>query len=154
MSKKLHQGFYTPINPEKYIGDVNQIVFRSGWERKFMVRCDTDPSFLKWSSEVPIPYISSIDGKKHRYFVDFIVQIKTKDENIKNLMIEIKPNKERFPPEPPKRKTDKTRARYMKEVLTYQRNQDKWKFAESYAEKRGMKFMVMDEYSLGIKKRT
>lgn len=119
-----------------------------------MVRCDTDPSILKWASEPhPIPYYSKVNKKWRRYFVDFIIKIKKRDGTVENLMIEVKPNKERNLPKPPKRMTGKAKARYLKEMMTYQVNQDKWDAAREYARKRGMKFVVADEYDLGIKKR-
>ena len=154
MAKNVYQGFYTPLNPEKYVGDASQIVFRSSWERKLMVRCDTDPSILKWGSEIhPIPYYSTVDKKMRRYFVDFFMKVRKKDGTIETLMIEVKPNKERFPPKQPKRMTGKAKARFITETLTYQRNQDKWEAAREFAKKHNMRFAVMDEYDLGIKKR-
>lgn len=32
---KYYQGKYKPKNPEKYVGDINNIIFRSSWERNF-----------------------------------------------------------------------------------------------------------------------
>lgn len=152
--RKTYKGKYKPEHPEKYLGDVNNIVFRSLWERKLMVRCDLNPNVIKWGSEeIIVQYWSTVDKRERRYFTDFVVKHKTKSGKIETLLIEVKPNKERFPPLPPKRKTQKTKTRYLNEMLTYKRNQDKWAAASAYAKKRGMKFVVMDEYSLGIKKR-
>ena len=153
MSKTL-TGFFKPINPSKYVGDSSQIVFRSSWEMKLMIRCDTDPSILKWGSEpFPIPYWSQVDSKMRRYFIDFVMTVKKKDGSTQKLLVEVKPNKERFPPVPPKRATKKTKMRMIRETVTYQRNQDKWNAAKEFAARHDMKFIVMDEYSLGIKKR-
>ena len=87
-----YKGKYKPQNPQKYIGDVNNIIYRSLWERRFMVFCDATDAILKWSSEeIIIPYYFPIDKKVHKYFVDFVVQMKDKDNNIKTYLIEIKP---------------------------------------------------------------
>ena len=123
MGRKTYKGLYKPKNPEKYVGDVSQIVYRSGWERKLMNRCDVDPNILKWGSEIhPIPYYSRVDKKQRRYFVDFFIKIRTKSGEIKTLMVEVKPNKETMPPTPPKNNHAKARQRYMNEMITYQRN--------------------------------
>jgi len=151
---KYHQGFYKPLNPSKYSGDINNIVYRSSWEKRFMLWCDKNPSVVKWGSEIyPIQYYSQVDQKVRRYFVDFFIKMRNSEGIEETLMIEIKPNKERFPPTQPKKKSHKAMQRYLDEQITYQRNQDKWKYAEAFAKKNGMKFLVMDEYNLGVKKR-
>lgn len=153
MSKK-YQGFYKPINPHKYVGNVSNIVFRSGWERKFMIHCDTKSTVLRWGSEtVIVPYRSTADKRMHRYYMDFWVESLKNDGSIEQLLIEVKPNKETRPPVRPKKMQPKAKARYIRETLVYQKNIDKWKAATKYAERKGMRFVIMDEYSLGIKKR-
>jgi hypothetical protein len=40
------------------------IVYRSLWERKFMVFCDRNANVMEWGSEeVVIPYRSPLDGR-------------------------------------------------------------------------------------------
>ena len=34
------QGYFNPKNPEKYKGP-SPIIYRSSWERKFMIMCDS-----------------------------------------------------------------------------------------------------------------
>jgi len=143
------QGKYTLKNPSKYVGDKTNIVFRSSWEYKFMTWCDANPSVLHWGSEIhPIEYFSKIDNKVRRYFVDFFVKILRNDGNTEVMMVEIKPHAEKFPP----KKGSKKEKRYIQEVATYQRNQDKWDAATKFAQKHNMKFVIFDEYDLGIKK--
>ena len=63
-----YKGIFRPSNPKKYVGDPKRIVYRSLWERKFMVYCDTSKSISEWGSEeLAIPYISPLDKKMHRY---------------------------------------------------------------------------------------
>ena len=71
---KTYKGYFKPKNPKKYKGDPTNIIYRSSWECKLMIRLDEDPNVISWGSEeIIIPYRSPIDNKIHRYFVDFIV---------------------------------------------------------------------------------
>ena len=75
-----YKGRYIAKNPKKYKGDPQKITYRSLWERKFMMYCDTNESVIEWSSEeIIIPYLSPWDGRIHRYFPDFY--IKTNQHN-------------------------------------------------------------------------
>ena len=69
-----YQGKYIPKKPEKYRGNPQKITYRSLWEGKFMVSCDTSNSIIEWGSEeVIIPYLSPWDGRVHSYFPDFYI---------------------------------------------------------------------------------
>ena len=46
-----YSGKYKPTNIEKYKGDHRNIIYRSLWERKFMVYCDSNEKILEWGSE-------------------------------------------------------------------------------------------------------
>ena len=106
---KYKQGVFVPEHPEKYAGKAGDaIVYRSGWERRVMVWFDRNSSVLYWNSEgIVVPYISPLDGKQHRYFVDFIIKVKTKTGEIKTYGIEVKPSAQC---EPPKTKNKKRTA--------------------------------------------
>lgn len=148
------QGFYKLTRPEKYVGDPKQVIFRSSWERKMFGWCESNPSVLRWGSEIaPIRYYSQIDGKERRYFPDIWMIVQTREGGQQKVIVEIKPHKETIPPKGPKNNGPKTKAKYLREAMTYQRNKDKWKAAEAFAKKYDMKFIIMDEYALGIKKR-
>ena len=82
----------------------------------------------------------------HRYFMDLYVKF----NDGKSYLIEIKPKKQTKPPKEPIRKSKK----YIKEVMSYVKNQSKWEAAESYANQRNMKFQIWTEDTikgLGIK---
>ena len=99
---KSYKGLYRPTNPRKYVGNPNQIVYRSNLERKFMIYCDKNDNISQWASEeLPIPYKSPLDNRIHRYFPDFIVKTNTN----KKFIIEIKPYRQCKKPKLPKRKT-------------------------------------------------
>jgi hypothetical protein len=140
-----YKGKYKPRNPKKYLGDPSKIVYRSLWERKFMVFCDENDSVLSWGSEeVVVPYRSPKDNKIHRYFVDFIVEVQKKDGIKEVSLIEIKPKKQCMEPKNPGRRT----RRFLNEVMTYGVNQAKWKAATDFAENRGWTFKVLTEDDL------
>ena len=144
-----YKGKYTPNNPQKYRGNPHKIVYRSLWERKFMVYCDSSPSIIEWGSEeIIIPYLSPWDGKKHRYYPDFYIKVKQHDGKIKKYIIEVKPKKQCSPPNPkPSRKTKS----WFSEVKTWGVNEAKWKYANSWCLDNGMEFKILTEDHLDIR---
>ena len=142
-----YKGRYKPQNPQKYTGDPHNIIYRSLWERKFMVYCDTSDAILEWGSEeIIIPYLSPWDGRIHRYFPDFYIKVRQADNSIRKMIIEVKPKKQCEPPKEPKRKTRK----YMGEVKTWGVNSAKWKSATEWCDRNGMEFKILNEDHLGI----
>ena len=142
-----YQGIFRPKNPKKYIGDSNNIVYRSSWECRVMNWFDQNEDIISWASEeLIVSYKSPIDNRFHRYFPDFIVKVKTRDGTMKTLMIEVKPKKQTIPPEQKKRVT----KQYINEVVTYGVNQAKWKAAHEYCLDRGWEFKIMTEEHLGL----
>ena len=88
-------GKYDPKNPDKYIGDIHNIIFRSSWEYRFCTYCDTNEAILKWSSEpVVIPYYNPLDKKDHNYNVDFYIKVLKEDNTEQEWLIEIKQEKQ------------------------------------------------------------
>ena len=143
-----YKGKYQPSHPRKYKGDPTNIIFRSLWERKFMVYCDKNSNILEWNSEeIIIPYISPVDGKPHRYFPDFYMKVKESNGQIKRYVIEVKPLKQCSPPKKPKRQT----KGYIREAYEYAKNQAKWKEAREWCADRQFEFKVVTEKELGIK---
>ena len=141
--RATYKGIYRPTNPNKYAGDPNRIVYRSNWERKFMLYCDRNDEITYWASEeLAIPYVNPIDRKVHRYFPDFIIKTK----NGKRFMIEIKPSIQTKKPTP---KIKKSKA-FMRESLEYIKNMAKWQAADVYCNDNGMEFKIFTEKELGI----
>ncbi|QGZ13926.1 head closure [Rhizobium phage RL38J1] len=132
-------------NPQKYAGDPKNIICRSSWERFFCSNLDHNPNVIKWASEeLAIPYVSPIDGKPHRYFVDFLVRFKNGDV----VMVEIKPYGQTQPPSEPNKKSNKAMLRYRDEISTYLINMAKWKAASEFCARNGMRFQVYTENEL------
>lgn len=142
-----YKGRYTPKNIEKYVGNHENIVYRSLWERNTFRWLDLNDSIIAWNSEeIVIPYLCKTDKRIHRYHVD--IWFKTKEN--KTYLIEIKPKKQMSPPKKPKRKSQQ----YLTEQLIFVKNQCKWKAAEEFALDNGWEFQVWNEdtlRSLGIK---
>jgi|TARA_R100001086_G_scaffold152406_1_gene81123 DNA mismatch repair ATPase MutL len=142
-----YKGKYKVKKPEKYDGDFTNVIYRSLWERQFFRWCEDNSDVVRWSSEsVVIPYRCKTDNKMHRYFVD----VKVKFKSGKIYLIEIKPEIQTKPPVKKKRKSQK----YLKEVMTYIKNESKWEQAEKYCKQRGWEFKIFTENtlkSLGIR---
>jgi len=144
-----YKGKYRPSHPKKYKGDPTGIIFRSLWERKFMVYCDQNKNVLEWASEeIALPYRSPVDNKVHRYFPDFYMKVKETNGAIKNYVIEVKPLKQCSPPK--RTKKGQTRG-YMREAYEYAKNQAKWQAATEFCKDRQWEFKVVTEKELGIK---
>lgn len=137
------KGKYKLINPNKYIGNPDNIVYRSSWELKMNQILDNNPHVLKWSSEeIIIPYIKPTDKQVHRYFPDYFVIYRDKFGNIKKEIIEIKPQAQT------KASTSKNKKRRLYETITYAINMAKWEAAVKWCNQRGITFRVVTENEL------
>jgi hypothetical protein len=142
-----YSGQFKPTNPQKYVGDYKNIIYRSSWEARVMNWLDKNPSIVSWSSEeVVVPYISPVDGRWHRYFPDFVVKVKDKNGTLKTMMLEVKPKKQTQEPIIQRRVT----KRYITEVTTWGVNQAKWKAATEYCLDRNWEFKLITEDHLGL----
>ena len=131
-----YSGKYRPINPKKYRGNPTRVIYRSLWERKFMVFCDNNPSIMEWGSE----------GKVRRYFPDFYIKVREKSGQIAKYVIEVKPKKQTKPPYD----KDKRTAAYRRAALTFAKNRAKWDAAQDFCEDRQMKFLILTEDHLAV----
>lgn len=150
MANHYKQGVFTPSHPEKYVGNVENIVYRSGWERKLMVMFDMNENVLKWSSEeFPIPYWDSVKNRQRRYFVDFYVLFRMPKGELVRFAIEVKPYAQTKAPNKPKTRHPKSLKRYTYEMLTYQNNMDKWKQASKWCSDNNFRFVILHERNVG-----
>jgi hypothetical protein len=142
-----YSGTFRPTNPQKYMGDYKNIIYRSSWECRVMNWLDKNPNIVSWASEeMTVPYKSPVDGKFHRYFPDFLVKVRTKDGKFKTVMIEVKPKYQTKEPQQKKRIT----KQYINEVTTWGVNQAKWKAATEYCLDKGWTFQIITEDDLGL----
>lgn len=143
--KRYTQGIYSPKNPKKYSGTY-PIVYRSMLELKAFRYLDNNPNVLTWGSEsVVIPYQSPVDGKIHRYFVDLVAKLNSKDGTIKKLLIEVKPERQTRPPEITSRKKQKT---ILYEKYQFAVNTKKWEAARAWCKTNGYTFIILNENHL------
>ena len=145
--RKTYKGKYRIKKPEKYMGDPKNITYRSLWERQAFRWCEDRDDVVAWSSEeTVVPYVCPTDKRAHRYFID----LKIKFKNGRTVLVEIKPKSQTIPPKKPSRQTKK----YINEVMTYVKNEAKWKAASKYAQDRGYHFEIWTQDTmkqLGIK---
>jgi len=133
--------FTTFKHPEKYIGDRENVIYRSLWERNVMRWLDENPKILEWGSEeLSVMYEHPVRGGIAKYYPDFII----KDSAGVVRVIEVKPEIQIHRPKTPSRQTPK----YLKEIMTYSINQEKWSTAKRFCRRNGMKFEVWTENKL------
>jgi len=120
------KGKFTPVNQSKFLGKKDPI-YRSLWERRFMIYCDRSGAIKFWDSEsFHIPYLSPMDNCWHNYYPDFYVDYFDKYGKPRKKLIEIKP-------------------RYQ---MKYRINKAKWAAAQKYCDEHGMEFQVLTEREL------
>ena len=142
-----YSGRYSPKDTTKYKGDPKNIIYRSSWELKFMIYCDKNPAILEWGSEeIFIPYISPLDGKRHKYYPDFYIKVRDKTGKVKKYLVEVKPAYQVKGPQVQKRKTKK----YITEVTTYAVNQAKWTAAKEFCADHMWEFIILTEHELKV----
>ena len=161
---KTKQGYYRIRNEEKYMGDVNLVIYRSSWEFSFCKWCDYSQSIIKWSSEpIKIPYFDKVSKLeeckklgldpnnprnwiKKNYNTDFWVQIKMHDGTIEKWFIEVKPKKKlRKPALVPKDSPQRIQKKYNRETKEYILNEAKFEAMTAWAKRSGAKFYVFTE---------
>ena len=139
---------YKPQNPDKYVSDITDIIWRSKWEYKFCLYCDFEPKVKKWAMEnIKIPYNVMVNGiyVTKTYIPDFWLQVENTKNEIVEMIIEIKPQKELEEPIEPKNHTLKSLQNYEYMLKTYVKNLNKWESAEKYCNKRSIHFHVLTE---------
>ena len=147
MAHRYTRGMFTPLHPEKYVGDPTRIEYRSSWELKFMNFVDKNEQVLQWfSEEISLPYFSQVDQKMHRYFPDFGMLVCDNTGVRKKYLVEIKPESQTVPPKARARKT----KNYINELATYSVNTSKWAAAEQWCQRQGMEFLILTERHLNV----
>ena len=121
IDKRPYQGIFKPLNPQKYKGNVNNIIYRG-------------------SEEIAISY-RSVDNRPHRYYPDFYMKVRQSNGSFKKFIVEIKPKKQTRKPKAPLRIT----RTYKNALITYERNRRKWSTAYAWCIKRNMKFLILTE---------
>jgi len=144
----FNQGYFTPTYPQKYLGKP-PIIYRSSWERKFMIMCDSRDDVVAWSSEpVEIKYWSTLDSKVRKYYPDFYMKVQKGEGIFEEFLVEIKPSEQLKKPNPPTKNSKKALNSYKFLAEQFVINRDKYIYAKKWAEERGWRFIVLTEKTL------
>ena len=134
---KYHQGYFKPRNPDKYVGNVSNIVYRSGLELRLLQYLDGHPDIVKYcSEEIAIKYLHPVTKKFTNYYPDFLVETKQGTK----ILIEVKPASQTREPKPTKNK-----KRMLREGKDWMINSSKWKFAREWCKDHGIEFKILTE---------
>ncbi len=135
----MAKGLYTPINPQKYLGDPTKIRYLSSWELNFMRNLDLNPHVIEWASEeFRIPYFKPTTQKIHHYIPDFYVKYTNAKGQIFREIIEIKPRKQAV--------TSKKMSTY--DAVQIAINRAKWTATKAFCDNHNIKFRVLTEHEL------
>ena len=130
---RYQQGYINPSSCKKLFKSQSNepIIFRSSYERIFVHWLESNNNVKQWASEcLEIPYMF-IDGKMHRYYPDYVVEMINGDK----LVVEIKPKNQTIKP-----LNENSTAYEM-----YVKNMCKWKAAKKFCDDRGYKFQIITE---------
>lgn len=132
---RFANGIYALTNPAKYVGK-GAPRYRSGWEHAFFKFCDSNDAVLQWASEsIAIPYRNPITGKQSQYIPDILMTYRTRGNQVRAELIEIKPKKQSVI-------EAKMSARDRAVVAV---NYAKWDAATKWAKRNGLLFRVITE---------
>lgn len=139
---KFAKALYTPKNPDKYMGAVDKIIYRSSWELAVMRMLDQHPHVTGWMSEPKIgghgiPYKNPLTNRHTVYIPDFLVVFQKNGKSVVE-MWEVKPAKEVAG-------YGWTSRLSKKDKLAQAVNWVKWQAAASYCAKRSIFFRVLTE---------
>ena len=156
---KYHQGIYKVVNRAKYMGNDNPI-YKSSIEKRAFYYFDHNQNVMRWGYELmKVPYFFTVDQKWHNYYPDAYVELRSSNGELKNLLVEIKPQSQNVwdsignivLPKPPKRKTAKSWNNYQKRLLEATKNVCKWEAAKKFCIERGWEFKIVTDQNLGMK---
>lgn len=146
MRWKQSKTAYKLNNPQKYIGDLSKLKYKSSWEESVFKLLDNNPNIIRWGYEIiKIPYMKPLLNNtfvKRNYYPDLYVEYKDREGKFVREIVEIKPLKQTKPSK--SRKYDvKIYENYIHLV-----NLSKWEQAEKWCLHNGIKFSIMTEKSI------
>ena len=112
----------------------DRIIYRSSYERKFIVWLENNEQVKNWGSEcIRIPYLY-IDGKMHSYYPDYFVEMMDGTK----MVVEIKPSSQTKRPVNENTWVGKE----------YRKNMCKWKATMEFCQAKGYKFKIITEKTI------
>lgn len=151
------QGKYYVKNKAKCLNKSGIIEYKSSYEAKFCHELDVKrKNVVSWSYEtLTVTYKSPIDKKLHRYYIDFIFDVRQHDGSIQKFLVEIKPSHEKEEIElfeskgiTPKKHGNMKAESWLFKQRAFLVNVEKWRSAKRYAEAKGYTFLVVTEKDL------
>lgn len=143
---KFKQGYFKPVHPEKYLGNLDEIIFMSSYELQAFEFLDSNPNVLHWASEeIEIPYMKLQPDRTFRpakYYPDLYVEYMDRTGKLQKEVIEIKPLKQT------QRSRSRNPATKLQEDYNYAVNVLKWDAAKAWCDQRGIKFSLSTEKSI------
>lgn len=131
---RYQQGYINPNSCKKLMDRSQPVIYRSSYEKKFVVWLENSPKVLKWGSEcLHIPYIY-VDGSTHKYYPDYYVELVDGTK----MLVEIKPSSQTVAP-----KNDNAWQR-----REWTKNVCKWKAAQQFCEARNIQFQILTEKTI------
>lgn len=134
---RYQQGYINPESCKKLFPELKyeKIIYRSSYEKKFLVWLETNNQIKNWGSEcISIKYFSALDNKYHTYYPDYFVVL----ENGEKWVIEIKPYNQTIKP------INENQRNYKE----YIKNICKWREAEKFCKANGYKFKILTEKTI------
>lgn len=135
-SSRYKQGYIDASTCKKLFPQLknDKIIYRSSYERKFMIWLETNKTVKHWGSEcVKIPYYY-VDGKIHNYYPDYFVEF----EDGTCTIVEIKPHNQTIKP------INENCWAYNE----YIKNMCKWRSTKEFCEAKGYKFKILTEKTI------
>ena len=164
-NKNYNQGNFIPTNKDKVykLNNEGGLYYRSGLEKKFMFCLDNQENILIWGCEnLEIPYEMThfengdVKIKRHRYYPDFYYKIRQPDGSIKDVVVEVKPQKEydmviklnEGALNVPENGLKKLKSFEYDLKMAY-KNKSKWETMIEWCNKKGYQFIIITEKHLG-----
>lgn len=136
-SSRYKQGYINPLSCKKLFPQLkyDKIIYRSSYEKKFIVWLESNKSIKYWGSECfGIPYYYIVDEKNHTYYPDYFIEF----EDGSFCVVEIKPSNQ----------TTKPLNENCWAYKEYVKNMCKWAAAKEFCESKGYKFKILTEKTI------
>lgn len=135
-SGRYKQGCIDPRSCKKLFPGLERerIIYRSSYELKFITWLESSNKVKNWGSECfYIPYLY-IDGKIHKYYPDYFVEMTDGTK----MVVEIKPYNQ----------TQKPINENCWAAKEYSKNMCKWKATSEFCDAKGYKFKILTERTI------
>jgi hypothetical protein len=164
-NSKYHSGNFIPKNKDKVIklNSEGGLYYRSSWEKIIMHWMDANDKVKKWGAEcLKIPYqMTHFDNgdarvKTHVYHTDFYYEMRLDDGTLKQVVVEVKPQKEynmvlalnNGKLKVPEGRGTKKLKNFEYDLKMAYKNKNKWETMIKWCEKKGYEFIIITEQNL------